>query len=81
MNRSTVYEVEGVRPRGWSKTTWEEAVVENDLKSLHVDKFDAVVDEIGERYHLNHAIIVQAVVCGTMYLQAACLQNILQLMS
>jgi len=46
-----------------------------------VDKFDAVVDEIGERYHLNHAIIVQAVVCGTMYLQAACLQNILQLMS
>ena len=34
------------------------------------------VDEIGERYRLNHAIIVQAafqaVVCGTMCLQAAC---------
>jgi len=34
------------------------------------------VDEIGERYRLNHAIVVQAacqaVACGMMYLQAAC---------
>jgi len=32
------------------------------------------VDEIGERYRSNHAIAVacQAVVCGTMCLQAAC---------
>jgi len=36
------------------------------------------VDKIGERYLLNHAIVVQAacqaVVYGTMCLQAACLQ-------
>jgi len=37
------------------------------------------VDEIGERYRLHHAIVVQAacqaVVCGTMSLQAACLRT------
>ena len=41
-----------------------------------------LVDEIGERYRLNHAIVVQvqaacqAVVCGTMCLQAACIAYI-----
>jgi len=43
------------------------------------------VDEIGERYRFNHAIIVQtacqAVVCETMCLQAACLRNTPQLTS
>ena len=36
-------------------------------------------DQIAERYRLNHAIVVQAarqaLVCGTLCLQAACLQN------
>jgi len=36
------------------------------------------VDEIGERYRLNHAIVVQAAVCGTKCLQAACLQSTLR---
>jgi len=43
------------------------------------------VAEIGERYHLNHAIIVQAacqaVVFGTVCLQAACSWNMPQLTS
>jgi len=46
---------------------------------------NSLVDEIGERYRLNHAVVVQAdcqaVVCGTMFLQAACLQNTPQLTS
>jgi len=37
---------------------------------------NSAVDEIGERYRLNHAIVVQAacqaLVCGMMCLQAAC---------
>jgi len=43
------------------------------------------VDEIGERYLLNHAIVVQvqaawqAIVCGTMCLQAACIAYITRL--
>jgi len=41
------------------------------------------VDEIGERYRMNHAIVVQAacqaVVCRTMCLQAVCLQKTSQL--
>ena len=42
---------------------------------------DSSADKIDERYRLNHAIVVhvqaacQAVVCGTMCLQAACLRN------
>jgi len=43
------------------------------------------VDEIGKRYHLNNAIIVQAacqtVLCRTMCLQAAYSWNTPQLMS
>jgi len=46
---------------------------------VHRNKKLISIDEIDERYRLNHAIIVQAVcqavVCGTMCLQAAFLQN------
>jgi len=31
------YKVEGVRPRGKPKKTWQQ-VVESDLKGLHLDK-------------------------------------------
>jgi len=41
-----------------------------------VYKASTVYDKIGERYRSNHAIVVQAawqaVVCGTMCLQASC---------
>jgi len=54
-------------------------------RSVQMKTRTSSVDEVGERYRLNHAIAVQAacqaVVCGTMCSQAASLLNTPQLTS